>query len=189
MTTMNNTEIINDIEKLSVKSLKYKKMESKKNTEVERYVIFNNLNRRVRIICKNVIIPFGYESFNDKIILNLEITKKNNEHHNIYSYIRAFEKEFDNHANISSPDVRAAIEGKGYSHNMRKSKGGYIIRSQVIGHPKIHANNGMNIKMTSDDIKNTMSNVTLDLVLLWINDTNYSITWNVVDIEICYSFN
>jgi hypothetical protein len=71
---------------------------------------------------------------------------------------------------------------------MRKSKGGYIMRSYVFGSPEIFTMIGnYKNRLTSVDIKNTVSNVDLEMGTFWINDNNYGFIWYVKKIEVLYT--
>ena len=180
-----------DLEKLSVKHLRFKKTAEKLTEHKRNYIIFDSSENKVSIVLEKVTIPFGYEPFNGRNILNIEINPKSgNAHHNIYSHIKSFEKEFDTNVqeNIKFEELKKDIEGKGYYYNIRKSKGGYIIRAYVFGNPEIYMMSGkFKNLMTSSDIKQTVANVTLELGSLWVNDTNYGFIWYAKSIEVLYN--
>jgi hypothetical protein len=178
-----------DIEKISVRQLRFKKTKDKLTEHKKNYIISDFSGNRVSVVLEKVIIPFGYESFNNKFILNVEINPKSgNSHYNIHSHISTFENDFVNPENINSEEIIKDIEGKGYYNNMRKSKGGFILRAYVFGNPEIYMMSGkFKNLMTSADIKQTVSNVTLELGSFWVNDNNYGFIWYVKNIEVLHS--
>lgn len=179
---------MSELSGLSVKALQFKKTKDKIEGCIKNYSISKADNSRVKISLKKVCIPFGYEDFNGKKILNIEInSKKNNDHHNVKSLIKGFESEFTNSDNIYNKELKGDITGKGYYNNMRSSKGGKIIRCSIFGSPEIYSTMG-NFKslMTSKDITRTISNVEIELGTLWITENNYGFSWYIKKIEILY---
>ena len=173
---------------LSVKKLKFKKTKDNIGGYVKNYSIVSADSTRIKMALKKVCIPFGYEDFNGKKIVNIEINpKKNNDHHNIKASIKNFESEFTDSNNIYNTELKEDIIGKGYYNNMRSSKGGYIIRCYVFGSPEIYSMVG-NFKslMTSKDIEKTVSNVEIELGTMWITENNYGFSWYIKKIEIMY---
>jgi hypothetical protein len=174
---------------MNVKNLIFKKTKTDIIEHKKNYVLLGSDGNKITLIIKKCLLPFGYETFNNKYILNIEITpKKDNEHHNIFAQIDTFEKEFIEQINIKNKEICEDIEGKGYYPNMRKSKCGYIIRSYIFGNPEIYTMIGnFKNKLTSIDIKNTVSNIELELGTFWITDNNYGIIWYVKKIEVLYN--
>ena len=180
----------NSLENLSVATIKFKKTKDKLTEHKKNYIMSNWKGERISITLTNVKIPFGYEKYNSTNILNMEIEpKKHNEHNNIYSYIKAFEKEFIDQDNIKFGDLQKEIDGKGYYPNMRESKGGYILRAYVFGNPTIYSmiKDFKNL-LTSADIKQTIANVKLELGSLWVNDTNYGFVYYIKEIEVIRNY-
>lgn len=178
------------MDNLSVKNLQFKKTSDKLHESGHKsnyFVLLNGLKVSIKI--DNVYIPFGYELYNNRTVLNIEINpKKSNEHSNIYSYISSFENEFADVKNIKSKEMLHDIDGKEYYHNMRKSKGGYIIRTYVYGMPEIYMMIGkFKNLITSSSIKNTISNIELYIGTVWITDTDYGFVWYIKNIEVVKS--
>lgn len=174
--------------KLSVKNLLFKKINERIQKLKVNYLM-TTIKGKVIFEINNVLIPFGYEKFEKQTILNLEIhPNKNNEHYNIYAILNSFEEDLKNKNNISSNELLADIEGKGYYPNLRKSKLGYIIRTHVYGNPEIFTIIG-NFKnlLTSNDLKHTKANIKMELGTIWINENNYGILWRIKSIEVLYS--
>jgi hypothetical protein len=165
-------------------------IKTKKNTEknTETYVMIGE-NEKITINLNKVRIPFGYENYNNKDVLNIELSpKKNNSHYNIYSYIYGFEEMLSDRKNIKNKELRKKLSGKTYYPNMRESKCGYIVRSYKYSSPEIYMmNGGFKTDLTSLDIGKTISNVELELGSLWISDTSYGFVWNIKKIEVLYS--
>lgn len=178
------------LQNLSVKDLNFKKTKEKMSEHKKNYIITSKKGERIKIIINKGIIPFGYESYNGTNVLNIEINPElGNDHYNIFSYIQSFESEFVEKNNIQCNQVNNDIEGKEYYLNMKKSKGGYIIRSYVFGNPEIFINiNKFKTLLTSNDIKKTIANIELALGTLWINDNNYGFLWYVRKIEVLHNY-
>lgn len=175
-----------ELSDLKLNFLKLKKTKDTIGSQMKTYTITNLKSEKIRVCLKNVFIPFGYETYDKKLVLNVEINpKKNNNHHNMYSSLTQFENEFIDKNNFYNDEVKKDIEGKGYYKNMRESKGGFIIRSLVFGNPEIFTNAGIiRSLMTSKDIIKSVSNVELELGTLWITENNYGFTWYVKKIEV-----
>ena len=171
---------------LSVKNLKYKKSKEKSDGYVKTYSITSFDDARIKLKLSNVLIPFGIEKYNKKHILNIEIDpKKYNDHHNIKTLLSTFENEFIDISNIKYDILAQDIDGKGYYGNMKESKGGYIIRTNVFSNPEIFADiGGFRTELTSSSIVKSRANVDLELATLWITENNYGICWQVRRIEI-----
>jgi len=147
------------------------------------YSIINKLGNRPTISIENIVIPFGYELYNKKYILNLKLNITNNHHYNILSTILAFENEIANINNYTDKDIIQDIEGKEYFHNLKQDE--HFIRTYVIGTPNIYANiNGIKTSLTHNDIKKTIANVEIELGTFWITDNNYGILWFIKNIQI-----
>jgi hypothetical protein len=180
--------MITDLSELSIKKLKFKKTKDCIGAITKNYSITNFKNEKIKILLKNINIPFGYEDYNGKKVLNIEINpKKYNEHNNIKSFISAFESEFADINNFHGSDLKTDLTGKGYYNNMRDSKQGSIIRCLIFSQPEIYANIGkFKTLMTSKDIEKTISNIEIELGTLWITENNYGVSWYVKKIEILY---
>lgn len=158
-----------------------------KNRNLLSYIITNKL-KKIEINLENIYIPFGIENFNDRSIVNIEINPKiDNYHYNIFAHINAFEKsigDLHNSKNIGF-GLKCDISNKGYYPNIRESKSGYIMRSYINTDAKIHGMiNNVNTQLSVQNIKQTISNVKLELGILWINDNNFGILWHLKEIEI-----
>jgi len=171
-----------DLINVDIKHIQFKKTSEKyKEQKINYNISYHNKKPTIRL--EKVYIPFGVENFNDRQIINIEIHPK--KHYNAYSMINGFENQLSNLENYSDKIVLENIQNKGYYKNMRKSKLGYIIRTHVFHKPEIFCNiAGFKTLMSTSDIKNTNSNVDLELGTFWINENNYGITWIVRKIEI-----
>jgi hypothetical protein len=183
--------ICDNLIELELQKLKFSKLKSK--TNVINYLITDYNNKKHSIILENVNIPFGIEKYEGRHILNIEISpKKNNKHNNYYSMISYFEKELTDPENIKYEKILRSIENKGYYPNLRESKEGYIIRTHTLHVPEVYVilntKNGQIIdKRHIDNVKQTKSNIELELGTFWITENNYGFTWFVKKIQILYS--
>jgi hypothetical protein len=157
---------------------------------INHYLVLHK-SKKISFMLKNIKLPFGYETFNNHTILNIEINpKKNNYHYNMYVLLSGIEKtiqDLQTTEKISS-GLKNDIDGKGYYPNMRESKEGYIVRSYVMCPPKIYAKIGTyEMSLTPADIKNTIANVIIELGIIWITDHNYGILWALKEIHVVSS--
>jgi hypothetical protein len=186
---MNNKNNLNDmiLENINVKNLTFIKTKTKSKNNIS-YIITNN-SKKIQIELKNISIPFGIEYFNGKTIVNIEINPNiDNYQYNLYSIISGFELNiqninFENNKNFS---LKNDINNKGYYPNIRESKFGYIVRCYINSSLNIWTTDTLENKMflSIENIKNTISNVKLELGILWINENNFGIIWYLKDIEI-----
>ncbi len=179
---------MSNLEKISLSKLVFNETCSKKNIEKDKqlYALSDcDDGKQMEIILKNVTVPFGYESYDKKTILNIEINPdKNNDHHNIYSLLAEFERGLSD-KKIKDKSIKNNISEKEYHSNMRKSEFGYIIRGIIQTNTNLFATiNGFKTPITSQDLPKTKCNVTLGLSLLWISKSHYGISWNVKSVEL-----
>jgi hypothetical protein len=168
-----------DLLDVNIKNIKFKKSSEKSKEYKINYILTYN-NKKPIIRLENVHIPFGCETYNGKQIINIEINSKK-KHYNEYAIINGFENQLANISNYLDKDVIHYIENK-------ESKLGHIIRTHVFFTPEIFCNiGGFKSTMTTNDIKNTMTNVDLELGTFWITDNNYGITWTIKKIEVLRS--
>lgn len=156
-------------------------MKTKSKKDKINYLILDKNKKKIKIHLKNVQIPFGFESYNNLQVLNIEILpQKSNDHFNIKALVSSFEDEFKN-------NKISFIGSREYYPNIRenKEKNGNLIRSYVYKSPEIFCNTKENFKifLTSNNIIRSRSNVELELGTLWMTDNNYGIIWNVKSIE------
>lgn len=180
---------MSDLTNLDIKKIKFKKSTDKAGEYKKSFIPFDiETERKCIISLKNVILPFGYELYNKKYILNMEIyPNKSNDHHNIYSILSAFERNFVDKT-INDINLTNEVDGKGFYSNLKETIKGYMLRTFVYGHPEIF----MMIKnfkssLTSNDIKCTKCNVDLEFGVVWITENSYGLGWNVKKIEVVSS--
>ena len=169
------------MEKINVETLRFTKCKGRGYNLQTNYSI-SGINGSIKIKMNNVYVPFGYESYNGKYILNFEINpEKNNYHYNLYAYLKAFEDEMKDINKIRIDD----ISGKEYFASIKESKAGYMMRAYISGNTEIYGyNKGEKILLTSDNIKNFFCNIELELGSLWINKNMYGVLWYVKKIEV-----
>lgn len=178
---------------LDTKKIIFKKL--KENNDIANYLMLNENKKKPVIYLEKVYIPFGVEKYNGKSIVNIEINpKKNNIHYNYYSIITEFEEEFKKKDTITYKKLLTDIENKGYYPNIRESKSGYIIRSNIFTIPEIYCKitgkdktQSIKQKMNIKDINKVKANIELELGSLWVNQNNYGIMWYVKKIEVLYA--
>jgi hypothetical protein len=178
-----------NLSEIDVKYIKFTKTNSKKKTN---YVLTYN-DKKIKLKIKKCIIPFGVENFNNQYVVNIEINPNNsNEHYNMYNNINELESYLKNiYENKYCPlNLKKDIENRKYYKNIKKRENGYLIRTYIIGTPEIYRTiNNMRLDLRLDNIKKTISNVELELGILWINDNEYGILWYLKKIEVENEFN
>ena len=174
----------NDLQDIELQYLKFFKTKSKNKIN---YVI-NHKSKNITLKIKKIFIPFGIEKYNNQNILNIEIVPENSNHHfNIYNNIDNLEKKIKNlpEDNFCSNELKNDIDGKEYHKNIKKRENSYLIRTYIIGHPKIFRNiGGFEMELSANNITKTISNVELELGILWTTEEEYGILWYVREIEI-----
>ena len=175
----------NDLSNIDINYIKFFKTKSKAKTN---YIITYN-DKKIKLKIKNCIIPFGVENYNNQSIVNIDINPtRSNSHFNIYKDIKSLEKYIENicESKYCPRDLKKDIDEREYHKNIKKREsGGYLIRTYIIGAPEISKTvNGMEFPLSSTNIKKTISNVELELGILWINNENYGILWYVKKIEV-----
>ena len=177
------------LSEIDIKYIKFTKTNSKKKTN---YIITYE-DKKIKLKIKNCIIPFGVENFNNQYVVNIEINpKKTNDHYNSYNDIKSLEtylKNIDDNK-YCPKNLKDDIEDREYYKNLKKRDNGYLIRTYIIGTPEIYRTlHGMRIDLQLNNIKKTISNVELELGILWINDDEYGILWYLKKIEVIGELN
>jgi hypothetical protein len=161
--------------------------EKTKNKKKTHYLI--NKTQRISFTIGNVNIPFGFEEFNKKRILNIEITKE--KHNDIGNLLLLLEDNIEkiNTKKIVNTDLLEDIANKTYYKSIKNSKYGKIIRTYILHDPEIYAIiKGNKMPMASIDLKKTICNVNIEINGIWINDTNYGLLLYVHEIQILNSY-
>lgn len=163
--------------------------EKTNNKKKIRYSILINEKQKISFTINNVNIPFGFEEFGKKRILNIEISK--DKHSDVDKLISSLEDNIEkiiSNKSISSEFIEDAM-GKIYYRNIKPSKYGKMVRTYVLHDPEIYAMIGGNkMPMSSIDLKKTMCNVNMEINGIWINDTDYGLLLYVREIQILSSY-
>lgn len=179
---------------IELSKLKFKKLKEK--SSVVNYLVTDFEDKKYSIILEDVDIPFGVEVYEKKHVINIEIhPKTNNKHHNYYAMISNFESELTTQENVKYDKLKTNIENKGYYPNIRESKNGYIIRTNIFHTPEVFQMIGgrdkkiKNIKdkRTLIDVNKIKANVELELGVVWVSSNNYGFCWYIKKIQILYS--
>ena len=133
----------------------------------------------------NVLLPFGCEKFNDKLILNIEL-ENNNINNNILSILSQIEDNFKNNKLKSNLQTINNIKNKGFNSILKKSKLGNIIRTHISKSTDIFIKKKNDEKMVIDYSNLTNSNCNIDLFIqgFWTNENSYGLYITVKSIEI-----
>jgi hypothetical protein len=173
------------MEKLLVENL-YFAISDRKSDKIT-YNILDKTKQKIIIELKNIFVPFGLEIYKKTSILNIEINPKNsNQHYNYHTIINTFEKELSSLSENNSLNIlKNDIGNIPYYPNIRESKGGYILRTHLLGSTNIYSMIGdYKNRMSASDLKKTICDISIELSTLWIMKDNYGFVWNIKNIEI-----
>jgi hypothetical protein len=148
------------------------------------YIIQNN-NMNIEINLDNVLLPFGSEKYNDKIIINIEL-ENNNINNNIISKLTKLEVNILN-CNINMNSINKNIlKNKGILSIIKNSKLGNIIRTHLLKNTEIFIlkKNGEKINIDHTNLVNSECDIKLDLKGIWLNDNNYGLYITIKSIKI-----
>ena len=164
---------------INVKYIKFIKTSSKKR---DCYAI-NYKHKSIKLNIKKCYIPFGAEKFNNRYVVNIEIKPdKSNDHYNVYQTIKELENKLKNlpEDEYCPEELKNDIENKSYYKNIKKRSSSYLVRCYILGTPEIFRElYGDRINLTIADIKETISDIELELGILWINNEEYGILWYI----------
>lgn len=149
--------------------------------------------KKINLTLKSVNIPFGPEKYEGRTILNIEIPTIKNHKMSTYYYntqvcLERFDNEFSDKLNIHGIDLGERT----YIRNYRESEKGYIIRTYM-KNPELYTTSIPNLfgeektYVSPKDLKRTVSNVELELGVLWTTATHYGIVWYVKSVEVLYT--
>jgi hypothetical protein len=146
-------------------------------------ILYNEKN--IELNLSNVLLPFGCEKFNDKIILNIEL-EDNNINNNIISKLSNLETNVTDLNILHNPQTKNLLKNKGYISIIKKSKLGNIIRTHIIKNTQIYITKKNGEKMDIDyiNLPNTTCNIKCLIKGCWINENSYGLYIIVNSIEI-----
>ncbi len=139
----------------------------------------------IHITLTNILLPFGCEKFNDKLILNIEL-ENNNENNNILSKLGNLEENLKNQKLQSNLQTNNNIKNKGFISVLKQSKLGTIIRTHLLKNTEIFIKKKDEEKLYLDytNIQNTNCNINALIQGFWINNNTYGLYIVVNNIEI-----
>jgi len=144
---------------------------------------YNDTN--IEINLQNVLLPFGSEKYNDKIIINIEL-ENNNINNNVISKLNKLEENIQN-CNLNMNMINKNIFiNKGIISIIKQSKLGNIIRTHLLKNTEIFIlkKNGEKINLDHSNLTNSDCDIKLDLKGIWLNDNNYGLYITVKSIKI-----
>jgi hypothetical protein len=120
-------------------------------------------NKIINIHINNVLIPFGIEKFNDKIVLNIELLDSN-DNNNIISKLESIENQIEKY-----------FKNHGLSKSLKKSKLGYILRTHYMKSTECYIlkKNGEKMMIDETNLINAECEIDLSIKGIWVNDNNY----------------
>lgn len=148
------------------------------------YIIQNN-NFNIEINLQNVLLPFGSEKYNDKIIINIEL-ENNNINNNIISKLNKLEENIANCEINMNMINKNLLKTKGILSILKQSKLGNIIRTHLLKNTEIYIlkKNGEKIDIDHSNLVNSECDIKLDLKGIWLNDNNYGLYITIKTIKI-----
>ena len=143
-------------------------------------------NKTINITLHNILLPFGSEKYNDKLILNVEL-ENNNNNNNILSQLLNIENNFKNNTiNYANLQTKNILKNKGFIQSIKNSKLGNIIRTHIIKNTEIFLKKKNDDKMELDHINllNTNCNIILELKGIWVERNTYGLYITVKSNEV-----
>jgi hypothetical protein len=143
------------------------------------------------------LMPFGLETYNNKEIINIELSNATNEQINFNATVRMLDKLYQQFSNkqiqennvfpfINLPAGFAKeVSNMEYSPCIKPSLLGSIIRCHV--KPNINVIkkvNGTNVICSKNDLKKSNAIIELELGNIWIHNNKYGLIWYINNIEI-----
>ena len=135
-------------------------------------ILYNN--KLIDINIDNVLIPFGIEKYNDKMVLNIELIDSNN-NNNIISKLDMIENE-----------IQKYFKNIGLIKSLKKSKLGYLLRTHYMKLSECYILKKNQEKMIIDEsnLQNAECELKLSIKGIWVNDNNYGLYITVSSIKI-----
>ncbi len=130
--------------------------------------------KNIVIHLDNVLIPFGVEKYNDKLLLNVELID-DNINNNIISKLESIEK-----------NLYKFLPNLGLTTSIKKSKLGNIIRTHLTKTTEIYILKKNNEKMPIDEsnLQNSECEMNLEIKGLWLTENNYGLYITIKTIKI-----
>jgi len=137
------------------------------------FLIKNNRPTKIKINTPTMFSPFGIESYNNKLIMNLEFYNidSNNQMYNFFSYIKTLD-------NILTTNPPQELTNKTYISCIKERNNNPLLRIhlRVIKTNIITAITDYDNKyVTTDSVKNKKIQGELEIGTLWYTDETYGI--------------
>ena len=128
----------------------------------------------IDIFIDNVLIPFGIEKYNDKLVLNIELLETNM-NNNIISKLDAIENE-----------IQKNFKNIGLIKSLKKSKLGYILRTHYmkLSECYILKKNEEKIIIYESNLQNAECAINLSIKGIWVTENNYGLYIIIKSIKI-----
>ena len=135
-------------------------------------ILYNN--KLIDINIDNILIPFGIEKYNDKMVLNIELIDSNN-NNNIISKLDMIENE-----------IQKYFKNIGLIKSLKKSKLGYLLRTHYMKLSECYILKKNQEKMIIDEsnLQNAECEIKLSIKGIWVTDNNYGLYIIVNSIKI-----
>lgn len=148
------------------------------------FILQYNKNN-ILIDLNNVILPFGSEIYNDKLILNIEL-ENDNINNNILSKLEKLEQNIQS-VNIDMLHInKNLILTKGLNSVIKPSKLGHIIRTHLAKNTDIFIlkKNGEKMIIDHNNLTNSVCDIKLYIKGIWLTNNNYGLYITVQSIKI-----
>lgn len=148
------------------------------------YRLSHNLDK-IRIETPFVKIPFGFEHYQKKEILNLLITENDNEKNNFVHDIKNLENYIANPIHNMHPNYKTDINGKTYTSALRNNGGnGYMMRINVKKSDNIDIVDSKGNLVYKNDIIHKNCKCIIELSSVWLYGDKYGPIWNLINIVV-----
>ena len=146
------------------------------------YRLTHNMSK-IRIETPFLNIPFGFEIYQKKEILNLLIQEDNNDKNNFIHDIKNLENYISSPVHILHPNYIGDIDGKTYVSALRNNNGnGYIMRINVKNSNNINIVDIKGNLVYKNDIVRKNCKCVIELSNIWLYGDKYGPIWNLVSI-------
>lgn len=145
------------------------------------YRLLHGINK-IRIITPIIYIPFGFESYQKKEILNLLINDNNNDQHNFIYYITTLEQYLRDPKHIIHPNYKTDIYNKTYINTLKENNGNHLLRINVRNSDNVDIRDKNGKLIFKHDIIHKTCRCVIELSNVWIYGDNYGLKWNLSNI-------
>lgn len=139
---------------------------------------------KIRVTTPIISIPFGFETYQKKEILNLLIDDDDNDKHNFIHYITELEQYLQNPKYNMHPNYNGDINNKTFINTLRKNNNNknYILRINAKNSDNVDIRDKNGKLVFKHDIIHKNCKCIIELSNVWIYGDNYGLVWNLSNI-------